>query len=246
MADFLKAHKLMMNDLADNAGKFRTRGVGIYDGERLVHAAPKAELVYGHIENLFGWAKSGEVHPLIKSSAVHYEIEFIHPFMDGNGRMGRLWQTVILSKWDPLFLSLPIETVIFERQREYYAALGTSDRVGNSTVFIEFMLTAIADILAIQDKHKDEHIDKHKDEQLSNTMVSVLKSLESGYLSRKEIFAAIGMNGDHRAYKRNVEPLLTSGYIEMTIPGKPNSKTQKYRLTDKGAAAIRKFVKDAK
>lgn len=240
--DFLKAHKLMMNELVDNAGRFRSQGVGIYDGDRLVHAAPKAEFVQGHIENLFGWASSSEVHPLIKSSVVHYEIEFIHPFMDGNGRMGRLWQTVILSKWDSLFLTLPIETLIFERQREYYAALGTSDKAGNSTAFIEFMLTAIADVLAIEEKHKEEHRDKHQVEQLSDIMVSALKALEDKNLSRKEIFAAIGLNGDHRAYKRNIEPLLRGGFIEMTVPDKPNSKLQKYRLTDKGVVAIQQTL----
>lgn len=240
VADFLKAHKLLMSELVDNAGRFRSQGVGVYDGDRLVHAAPQAEFVHGHIANLLGWAKNSEVHPLIKSSVVHYEIEFIHPFMDGNGRMGRLWQTVVLSKWDSLFLSLPTETVIFERQREYYAALGASDTAGDSTAFIEFMLMAIADILALQEEHQVEHKDKHQVEQLSEVMLSVLKTLESKNLSRKDIFAAIGLNGDYRAFKRNVEPLLADGFIEMTVPDKPNSKLQKYRLTDKGLAAIQK------
>ncbi|MFB9273840.1 Fic family protein [Cohnella cellulosilytica] len=240
IADFLKAHKLIMSDLVENAGKFRSQGVGIFDGDNLVHAAPKAEFVHGHIKNLFDWAKSAEVHPLLKSSVVHYEIEFIHPFMDGNGRIGRLWQTVILAKWDSLFLSLPTETVIFERQREYYAALRASDRAGDSTAFIEFILTAIADVLALQEKHQVEHEDRHQVGQLNEMMLKVLKSLESTSLSRKEIFAAIGMNGDHRAFKRNVQPLLTGGYIDMTVPDKPNSKLQKYRLTNKGEAVLRK------
>jgi Fic family protein len=241
--DFLKAHKLMMKELVDGAGRFRSQGVGVYGSGRLLHAAPAPEFVRGYIENLFAWAKESDAHPLIKSSVAHYEIEFIHPFMDGNGRMGRLWQTVILSKWDSLFSSLPTETVIFERQQDYYAALSSSDKAGNSTAFIEFMLTAIADMIAIQEKHTDKHIDKHIDrrqaEQLSDTMISVLKTLERASLSRKEIFAAIGMSLDYRAFKRNVEPLLIGGYIEMTVPGKPSSKLQKYRLTDKGEALIR-------
>ena len=236
--DFLKAHKRMMQALVEDAGKFRTQGVGIYDGNKLVHAAPQAKFVHGHIENLFAWAKKSDAHPLIKSAVVHYEIEFIHPFMDGNGRMGRLWQTVILSKWDALFSSLPTETVIFERQHNYYAALGASDQAGNSTAFIEFMLTAIADLLAMQEKHKDEHRDKHKDAPLSEPMCSVLRALEHASLSRKELFAAIGMTPDFRAFKRNVEPLINDGYIEMTLPDKPNSKLQKYRLTERGAQLI--------
>ena len=238
VSDFLMAHKLMMSGLVADAGRFRNQGAGLYDGIKLVHAAPQAKFARGHVENLFAWARDSEVHPLIKSSVVHYELEFIHPFMDGNGRMGRLWQTVILSKWDPLFLSLPTETVIFERQREYYAALGQSDKTGDSTAFIEFMLTAIADARALQEKHKDKHIHKHQVDTLSDAMMSVLLALESKCLSRKEIFAAIGLRGDHRAFKRNIEPLLADGYIEMTVPGKPNSKLQKYRLTDKGITAI--------
>jgi Fic family protein len=229
--DFLGAHRLMMGNLVENAGAFRTKGVGIYDSDQLVHAAPQAEFVYGHMENLFKWAEESDVHPLIKSSVVHYEIEFIHPFMDGNGRMGRLWQTVILSKWDSLFLSLPVETVIFERQGEYYSVLKKSDMAGDSTIFIEFMLTTIADILAIQDKHQVE---------LSKTQLALLRFLENQRLSRRELFAAIEMKGDSRSFKRHIEPLLTERFIEMTIPDKPNSKLQKYRLTDKGRTAILK------
>jgi Fic family protein len=215
--DFLRAHKLIMQELVEGAGKFR--------------AAPKAEFVHGQIQNLLGWARESNVHPLIKSSVVHYEIEFIHPFMDGNGRMGRLWQTVILSKWDSLFLALPIETIIFERQREYYTALTSSDKAGNSTVFIEFMLMAIADTIALQDKHQVE---------LNDLMMTALKSLERVNLSRKELFAIIGRNYDTRAFKRNIEPLLAACYIEMTLPDKPNSKLQKYQLSDSGREIIRR------
>lgn len=232
--DFLRAHKLMMNELISNAGKFRTRGVGVYSGDKLVHAAPGAELVCGHIENLFEWAEESDAHPLIKSAVVHYEIEFIHPFMDGNGRMGRLWQTVILAAWEPLFASLPTETVVFQRQSEYYAALNASNQAGKSAAFIEFMLTAIADVLALQKNHQEQY----GVEALSDIMRSVLKSLAHSPLSRKEIFAAIGMNGDTRAFRRIVEPLLAEGYIAMTVPDKPNSKSQKYRLTEKGIAMV--------
>lgn len=225
---FLKAHKLMMNRLEAKAGKFRSQGAGVYDGDRLARAAPQAEFVYEHVANLFAWAKGSEAHPLIKSSAVHYGLEFIRPFTGGNGRMGRLWQTVILGKWEPLFLSLPTETVIYERRKEYHAALGKSDRTGNSAAFIEFMLTAIAAVLALQEKHKDKRV--------TDTMISVLKALRTKSLSRKELFAAIGMSNDFRAFKRNIEPLITDGYIEMTLPDKPSSQLQKYRLTDKGKA----------
>jgi Fic family protein len=237
--DFLRAHKLMMKELVGDAGRFRCQDVRIYGGGKLFSAAPKAGFVRGHIENLFAWARESDAHPLIKSSVVHYEIESIHPFMDGNTRIGLLWQTVILSKWDSRFLSLPIETVVLGRQQDYYAALALPDKTDSLAMFTEFMLTAIADMIAIQKKHKDEHIDKRQVEQLSDTMLSILKALEHASLSRKGIFAAIGMSSDHRAFKRNIEPLLIGGYIEMTIPAKPNSKLQKYRLTARGEAAIR-------
>ncbi len=141
--DLLKAHKLMMQDLVDRNGKYRIDGVGIFDGEKVVHLAPPADIVPELMFNLFEWLKTSDVHPLIKSCVFHYEFEFIHPFQDGNGRIGRLWQTAILKKWKEIFAWLPVETLIKENQKEYYNALGASDSNANSTKFIEVMLLLI-------------------------------------------------------------------------------------------------------
>ena len=141
--DLLKAHKLMMQDLVERNGKYRIDGVGIFDGERVVHMAPPADRVPELMFDLFKWLKTSDVHPLIKSCVFHYEFEFIHPFQDGNGRMGRLWQTAILKEWKEVFAWLPVETLIKENQKEYYKVLAVSDSVANSTKFIEFMLSII-------------------------------------------------------------------------------------------------------
>lgn len=141
--DLLKAHNLMMQDLVERSGKYRTDGVGIFDGEKVVHMAPPADRVQELMGDLFEWLKTSDVHPLIKSCVFHYEFEFIHPFQDGNGRMGRLWQTVILKEWKEVFAWLPVETLVKENQKEYYSVLGVSDSAANSTKFIEFMLTLI-------------------------------------------------------------------------------------------------------
>ena len=141
--DLLKAHKLMMADLVERNGKYRKDGVGIFDGNQVVHLAPPADRVPFLMSDLFEWLKNSDVHPLIKSCVFHYEFEFIHPFQDGNGRMGRLWQTVILKEWKSVFAWLPIETLIKENQVEYYNALNSSDSDANSTNFIVFMLQTI-------------------------------------------------------------------------------------------------------
>ena len=141
--DLLKAHKLMMQDLVERNGKYRTDGVGIFDGEKVVHLAPPADRVPELMFDLFKWLKESDAHPLIKSCVFHYEFEFIHPFQDGNGRMGRLWQTVILKEWKEIFAWLPVETLIKENQKEYYNVLGASDSDANSTKFIEVMLALI-------------------------------------------------------------------------------------------------------
>lgn len=145
--DLCAAHGLLMRGLADDAGRLRQGGVGIYRGERLLHMAPPANQLSRLLQDLLGWLARTDAHPLIASSAVHYELEFIHPFSDGNGRIGRLWQTLILSRWQPMLAYLPVETVIQQRQDDYYRVLGEADRASDCSGFILFMLDAIDDAL---------------------------------------------------------------------------------------------------
>ncbi len=141
--DLLKAHEILMRSLVDEAGKFRSTAVGIYKDKTLIHMAPPADRVPYLMQELLDWLDKTETHPLIVSCVFHYEFEFIHPFSDGNGRMGRLWQSLILSKWQPLLAHLPVETVVHQQQEQYYQALGACDKAGDSTLFVEFMLSAI-------------------------------------------------------------------------------------------------------
>ena len=140
---FLKAHFLLMNGLIENAGKYRTKGVGIVKGSKVEHVAPPFENVPFLMKDLFDYLNDSEEITLIKSCVFHYEMEFIHPFLDGNGRMGRLWQTLILMHEYPIFEFLPFETLISQTQDEYYKSLSISDKNGKSTLFIEYMLDVI-------------------------------------------------------------------------------------------------------
>ncbi|MCB0407298.1 MAG: Fic family protein [Bdellovibrionales bacterium] len=141
---FLKAHGILMKGLVNNPGKIRTKNVGIIKGKKVIHAAPSAKMVSEQMNKLFRWLKADvETHILLKSCIAHYEIEFIHPFMDGNGRIGRFWQSLILMELDPVFQYLPMESIIREQQEEYYQKLRQSDKEGASTVFIEFILGVI-------------------------------------------------------------------------------------------------------
>ncbi len=145
---FLKAHKVMMNGLVTEAGKYRTKGVGIVQGSEVAHIAPPAENVPYLMKDLFSYLKKSDEIALIKSCVFHYEMEFIHPFQDGNGRMGRLWQTVVLMEKYPVFEFLPFETLISKTQSEYYKVLSLCDKAGSSTIFIEYMLEVIDTSLA--------------------------------------------------------------------------------------------------
>lgn len=233
ISDFLKAHKLMMDSLVSESGSFRRGDVGVFDGNVAIHIGARPQFVPQLMEELFGWAKESALHPVLKSAILHYEIETIHPFADGNGRMGRLWQTLLLAKWNEIFAWIPMESVLYRNRSEYYQAIENAHHANDSGVFIEFTLSALYEIISSQEKHQVRHEDKHQ-VQLSDTQIQVLKALEDKALSRKEIFAAIGMNGDSRSFKRHIEPLLTDGFLEMTVPDKPNSKLQKYRLTGSG------------
>jgi len=141
--DFLKAHKMLMKGLIENSGKYRTKGVGIVKGSKVEHVAPPHENVPFLMKDLFQYLKDKSEISLLKSCVFHYEMEFIHPFMDGNGRMGRLWQTLILMEEYPVFEFLPFETLISKNQTAYYNTLSASDKEGKSTKFIEYMLGII-------------------------------------------------------------------------------------------------------
>jgi Fic family protein len=146
---FLKAHEMLMNGLISDNGKYRTSGVGIVSGNQMAHMAPPSENVPYLMNDLFDFLKESNEIALIKSCVFHYEMEFIHPFMDGNGRMGRLWQTLLLMQDYPVFEFIPFENIIHKTQNEYYQALSASDKLGASTPFIEYMLQVINNALHI-------------------------------------------------------------------------------------------------
>ena len=145
--DLLFAHKLLMDGLVKEAGRFRSENVGVYAGGQLIHAGTPAKYVPDLVAQLMSWLKESKLHPLVKSCVFHYEFEFIHPFADGNGRTGRLWQSLILRSWKEIFAWLPVETLVHEHQQEYYDVLGAADRAGDSTEFTEFMLRMIRNAL---------------------------------------------------------------------------------------------------
>ena len=143
LEDLLYAHKLLMQGILKNAGSFRNINVGVGNHEGFSHVAPPYTKVPQLMEQLFDWLKKSDEHLLIKSCVFHYEFEFIHPFSDGNGRIGRLWQSVILYHWKSVFSAIPTESIIREHQEAYYKALEEAGSLGESTPFVEFMLEVI-------------------------------------------------------------------------------------------------------
>lgn len=158
--DLLTAHRVMTRGLVEESGMFRSRPVGVVNQEgRVLHFGTLPQYVPESVMGLLDWVKNSDVHMLIRSCVFHYEFELIHPFADGNGRVGRLWHTLLLSKWNPAFAWLPVESIIHDRQEEYYAAINTSNAAGESTAFIEFMLSAIKasliDVISVSDEMSD-------------------------------------------------------------------------------------------
>lgn len=198
---FLKAHQTLMMNLIDSAGKYRNKGVGIVKGSKVEHLAPPFAIVPGLMKDLFKYLKNPEEIELIKSCVFHYEMEFIHPFMDGNGRMGRLWQTIILKAKYPVFEFLPLETLISTNQDKYYKALSDSDKAGKSTIFIEYMLGII-------DQSLSELLD-HNQNRLSDVdRLQYFIELHQGEFTRKDYmhtFKEISTATASRDLKKGIE-----------------------------------------
>ncbi|SFH37054.1 Fic family protein [Pseudomonas sp. NFACC45] len=234
--DLLRAHELLMQGLIDDAGQLRRAGVGIYRGDQLVHMAPPPSRVTHLIDDLLEWAGSSDWHPLIISCVFHYEFEFIHPFADGNGRMGRLWQTLILSRWRAVLAYLPVEAVIREQQDAYYAALSAADRLAEATPFVEFMLQALC--VALGEAIRNEPLTDPVTDPVTDQVARLLLALRGGAsLKISELMGQLGLA--HKATFRGnyLKPALAAGLVEMTDPESPNSPAQRYRLTQSGKRA---------
>lgn len=222
--DLLKIHGIMMNGLVKEAGRLRSGQVGVYNQDgKVVHLAPPADFVPQQLGQLFDWVKDSNANMLIKSSVFHYEFEFIHPFNDGNGRTGRLWQTALLASWKPIFAWIPIESIIKDNQEDYYNAITLSTSQGKSNIFIEFMLDvinkAIKDIITDTRNHYNH---------INNQITELMKVIESYPQSATELMLKLNLKSRLGFRKNYLQPALDAGLIGMTEPDKPTSKNQKY------------------
>lgn len=229
--DLLKAHGLMMKDLVRNAGHYRYEGVGVFDGNgNCLHMAPPPERVPELMGDLFQWVKTCKTHPLIYSCVFHYEFEFIHPFIDGNGRLGRYWQTMLLSRWKGIFAWIPVETIVKEHQQEYYNVIAQCDAAGESTLFVEFMLACILDSMENYEETNDGETQELHDKvpnnipnkvpnkfrnefpEITDSTWDVLKLLnDTKAATAEEIGAALGISS--RMVRKHIATLREAGLI---------------------------------
>ena len=213
MEDLLKAHRFMMRGLVEEAGCLRTSNVGVYAQDRLVHMAPPAERVGDLMRQLFRWLRTSRLHPLVKSCIFPYELEFIHPFADGNGRMGRLWHCLILQRWQPFFAYLPIETLIHEKQEGYYQAIQAATAAGESAPFVAFLLqtirAALAEFSSVSPARVGENVGEDVGEDVGESHPLEERCLDllrrHPRMSARELAQALGVSARH------VERLLAAG-----------------------------------
>lgn len=219
-------HGIMTKYLVQDSGEFRRGEEGVFSGEKCIFMAPPAKLVPQLMDELFVWMKEAEknVHPLILSSVFHYEFVFIHPFSDGNGRMARLWHTAILSNWKPIFRYIPIESRIEEFQEEYYEAISRCHTEGESTIFIEFMLSQIDKILDDVSAQIQEDDERHT--EYVKKLLAVME-YDTPYTS-KALMQKLGLKSKETFRRNYLHPAEELNLIKMTIPDKPSSRNQRY------------------
>ena len=199
--DLLLAHGTMMSGLVDEAGMFRKGGVGVFDGDKPIHIAPPADRVRDLMSDLFGWLENADDHLLIRSCVFHYEFEFIHPFADGNGRIGRLWQSLILGRLNPIFEHLPVENMVYSNQQAYYHAINRSSDLGDSGPFIDFMLEEILN--ALVDHQGKSNSDIADEKGLNYQQLRIL-----GYLRADRHTTAAKIAADLDMSARQIERML--------------------------------------
>ena len=223
--DLLKAHGIMMDSLENDSGKYRNHGEGVFDGDKVIFVAPPERLVSSLMNDLFNWLRNdNETHILIKSCIFHYEFLFIHPFSDGNGRTVRLWQNVLLTKWNSLFEYVPIESQIQKCQTEYYETISECHTKGNSNDFIEFMLKMIDQVLDSLIENMSQEV-----KNISDQVNRLLDVMEPDIpLTANEIMKRLGIKSKETLRKTYLDPAIENGLVRMTIPDKPNSKNQRY------------------
>ena len=224
--DIKRIHGIMTYLTVNESGIFRSGNEGVFDNGKCIFMAPGPEMVNRLMNDLFNWMKleKNEIHPLIMSSIFHYEFVFIHPFSDGNGRIARLWQNVILSNWLDIFEFLPIESRIKQYQDTYYDAISSCHKNGNSNVFIEFMLKMFDEIL-------DEVLDTSSD-VIINSNIYVSKLLDvmdfNIPLSANDIMSKLEIKSKENFRDNYLNPAINAGLVSLTLPDKPTSKNQMY------------------
>ena len=224
--DLKKFHGIMTRYIVEESGDFRRGEEGVFNGEQCIFMAPPAQFVPQLMNELFGWMREAQtkVHPLVLSSVFHYEFVFIHPFSDGNGRMARLWHTAILSKWKPIFEYIPIESQVEKFQEDYYDAIARCHVEGESTFFIEFMLSQIDKIL---DELSVQISDDYQ--QIPESVQKLLAVMEYDIsYTGNALMEKLGLKS-REGFRRNyLRPAMEMHLIHMTIPNKPNSRNQRY------------------
>lgn len=225
LSDLKKVYGVMMNSLIDDAGCYRHGKEGVFDDEKCIFMAPGPEMVEELMNGLFSWLKTHQhdIHPLILSSVFHYEFVFIHPFSDGNGRMARVWQNVILGNWKDLFYYLPIESQIKKYQDEYYRVIDQCNHAGNSTLFIEFILLMIDETIQslVTNSHPTIEVD-------NPYIIKLLCVMEDHPMSANEIMRKLEIKSKETFRNTYLNPAIKAGFVRLTIPDKPTSKNQMY------------------
>ena len=208
VTDLLKVHGLMVGGLATQAGRFRTVEVGVCSGRRLVHAGLPHKQVPRSVNELLAWVRDSSVHPLIASCVFHYGLEYIHPFTDGNGRMGRYWQTVLLASWRAQMAWVPVEEVIRDRQSAYYRAISNADKTGDARMFIEFMLVALRDALLAVKKSVGKSVGKSVRKSVEKILELLRKYPD---MTREGLAVEVGLSV--RGVEKNLAQLKAEGRI---------------------------------